>query len=109
MLGNKNSLGIFHTEEFKQMMSQRFSGDKHPQWKADNVGYYGIHTWLNKKYGVPNHCDNPDCIYPRKGTKKWLLKPYRFEWALIKGKEYSRNPKDYMWLCTACHRKYDGN
>jgi hypothetical protein len=91
------------------MMSKRFSGDKHPQWMGNDVGYYGLHAWLNKKYGKPDRCENPDCVYPRQGAKRWLEKPYKFEWALLKGRKYSRDRQDYMWLCTACHRKYDGN
>ena len=109
MLGNKSSLGVKHTEDWKHMMSKPFSGDKHPQWKGDLVGYNGVHRWLNKTYGTPTYCENLKCVYPRQGAKKWLEKPYKFEWALLKGKKYSRDRKDYMWLCTACHRKYDSN
>lgn len=109
MLGNKNSFGVKHTEEWKRDMSRRVSNEGHPLWKGSNAGYLATHKWLNRHYGVPDHCENPDCVYPRQGARKWLEKPYKFEWALLKGKKYSRNRQDYMWLCTACHRKYDGN
>ena len=109
MLGNKNPIGTKHTYEWKQHMSKRMSGESHPQWKGNDVKYNAFHRWLNKTYGKPTYCQNPDCVYPRQGAKKWLVKPYKFEWALLKGKKYSRDRQDYMWLCTACHRKYDGN
>lgn len=109
MLGNKNPIGTKHTKEWKQIMSNRMSGDQHPQWLGNDVGYQGLHMYLNRTYGKPTQCQNLDCVYPRKGAKKILEKPYKFEWALIKGKKYSRDRKDYIWLCTSCHRKYDGN
>jgi hypothetical protein len=72
--------------------------EKHPQWKGDNVGYSGIHTWLRINFGYPNKCDNEACL--AKNIK-------RFEWALIKGKEYERKRENFMQLCVSCHRKYD--
>ncbi len=109
MRGNKNSLGFKHSESQNLYMSKRMSGENHPNWKGGSAGYVSTHKWLSKKYGKPTYCENPGCVYPRQGAKKWLEKPYKFEWALLKGKKYSRDRQDYMWFCTACHRKYDGN
>ena len=72
--------------------------EKHPQWKGDNVGYGGIHTWLRINFGNPYKCENVDCLH--KISK-------RFEWALIKGKKCERKRENFMQMCVSCHRKYD--
>ena len=109
MMGNKNSLGFKHSIETLKKKSEAQKGSKGSNWRGDNVGYVGIHQWLRKNYGKPCICENKDCVYPRKGAKKILLKPFRFEWALIKGKEMKRKRENFIQLCLACHRKYDGN
>ena len=77
-------------------------GDKlenHPQWKGDNIGYNGLHTWLRTVFGWPNKCENKDCGH----------KSMKYEWALIKGKRYERKRENFWQLCVSCHRLYDGN
>src|SRR3990167_9928092 len=76
-------------------------------FKGDDVGYYGIHFWLNRTFGKASRCENKKCYYPRMGAKKFFKKPLRFEWALLKGEEYKRVRSNFMQLCIACHRKYD--
>lgn len=68
---------------------------------AGNTGltkstYNNIHTALKKKYGNAKRC-----VFCDSYTAK------RYEWALIKGREYSTNRDDYLELCPSCHRKYD--
>lgn len=62
------------------------------------IGYCNIHTFLIKNHGNATKCENPRCQFKN---------PKRFEWALKKGKIYSKNIKDYIQLCPSCHRKYD--
>ena len=79
-------------------------------WKGDDVGYDGIHRWLRRTFGKANKCENPKCVYPRNSTHrpiKIILKPARFEWALIKGKSYERKRENYIMLCKSCHSYYD--
>jgi hypothetical protein len=55
-----------------------------------------LHTILrreNKKSNV--------CFFCKTTTAK------AFEFALIKGREYSSNREDYYELCVSCHKKYD--
>ena len=63
-----------------------------------NAEYFRIHNWLSYHYGKASKCENTDCKN---------IKPKRFEWALIKGKQHSRNIENYIQLCPSCHRKYD--
>lgn len=72
-------------------------GEKNNQWKGEKAGYGPLHRWLRVKYGKPNKCESENC-------KKISI---RFSYALIKGREYSRNREDYKMLCQSCHSKYD--
>lgn len=60
--------------------------------------YNRIHKYLVYNYGKASKCENTTCSYPN---------PKRYEWALKKGRKYSKNIKDYLQLCPSCHRKYD--
>jgi len=107
MIGNKYSLGFKQSKETIKKRSEAQKGCKGSNWRDDNIGYTGIHVWLKTTFGKPNKCENKDCVYPRKGAKKTLIKPCWFEWALIKGKEMKRRRENFIMLCLACHRKYD--
>lgn len=59
--------------------------------------YAAIHYWLKHKFGVADRCENKSC----KDVGK------RFEWALKKGKNYEYKRRNFIKLCSKCHRKYD--
>ena len=67
--------------------------EKNPSWKGDEVGYYGLHTWVARKLGKPKKCN-------RCGTTK----AKRYEWANI-SREYKRDLSDWERLCASCHRQ----
>lgn len=69
-----------------------------PKKKRDSLSYANCHNWLRRKHGRATRCDNPNCKIPN---------PQRFEWALLKGRTYSKNVEDYMQMCASCHRIYD--
>ena len=71
--------------------------EDHPLWKGDDIGYGGIHSWVEKHRGVPMKCDQ--C-----GTTKGN----RFECANISG-EYRRSNglDDWKRLCPKCHKLFD--
>ena|SRR3990167_7141713 len=62
--------------------------------------YDWIHHWLVYHYGKANKCENPGCNYPN---------PKKFNWALIKGKDYEQNRDNFWMLCPSCHIKYDAS
>lgn len=70
------------------------SGTNNPWWK-EKPSYSAIHHWLKRNYGKPSSCEM--C----KGNSK------RYEWALLKGKDYEKNRDNFWMLCTSCHHKYD--
>lgn len=73
-------------------------GEEHSQWKGDDVGYSGVHTWVKKEYGQPDKCEQ---------CGKSGLKGHQINWANKSG-EYKRDIKDWLRLCRKCHHKYDG-
>lgn len=83
-------------------------GNKNHKWKGNKVSYRAFHYWLVSNFGPANDCENKGCIYPRVTARgKVLNKPQRFEWALLLGKKYLKNRKNYVKLCSFCHRQYD--
>jgi hypothetical protein len=64
-----------------------------------NIKQYGkIHHWIRYHYGSANKCENKKC-------QATDIKGY--EWALIKGKKYEKNIKNFKQLCRSCHKLYD--
>ncbi len=65
-----------------------------PWFKGNEAGYRAIHTYLSKHFPKTGACD--ECGETR-----------RTEYALIKGREYSRDREDYRELYKLCHNRYD--
>ena len=111
--GEKNhNFGQSPSKETRRRMrasSQRISGDQHPNWKGDKVGYRQLHRWVNKNISRPNKCENSSCVYPREDANgKMMLKPKRLHLANISG-HYKREASDWIRLCPSCHKIYDKN
>ena len=75
----------------------KMMGSENPNWKGDDVGYQSLHDWVERSLGKTKLCEN--C--KRTDRKK-------YEWANKSG-EYERDLKDWIRLCTSCHRKYDSS
>lgn len=68
------------------------TGNRHPNWKSDKVGYNAIHSWIYRTLGKVDRCDN----------KCNNINIKRYEWANISG-EYKRDVIDWKRLCSKCH------
>jgi hypothetical protein len=67
----------------------------HPSWwKGDDAGYEAIHRYLRQHF-------------PKTGTCEQCGIKARTDYALIKGRTYSRDRSDYRELCRRCHIGYD--
>lgn len=77
-------------------MMAPYVGEKHPQWKGDEVGYGALHLWIRTHKPKPADGRCEDC-----GKVKPL------EAANISGK-YLRDVNDFEWICRKCHMKKDG-
>ena len=74
----------------KGIIWEEMKGDNHPQWKADNVGYFALHGWIQRTLGKASKCVN--------GHKARI-----YHWANISG-EYKRDLSDWHELCPSCNR-----
>lgn len=96
--------------EYKKMMSDRHkgqiawnknrkspehSGERHHEWKGDDVGYQALHGWVYRQLGKPSKCENCNTTTAKK-----------FHWANI-SREYKRDILDWKRLCASCHYHYD--
>lgn len=82
-------------ETIKKMVDKARRGEENHNWKGDDVGYFSLHAWVNRKLGRPRVCDH--C-----GTTS----AKRYEWANKCGL-YKRDVNDWLRLCKSCHVKYD--
>jgi len=79
-------------------------GKLNPQWKGKSVkskytrNYARVHKWLKVNFGKADKCENPKCKCP---------KPKQYEWALKKRHRYEYKRKNFIKLCSSCHKKYD--
>lgn len=73
-----------------------FKKENSPRWKGDEVGYWGIHSWIKRNYGKASKCEICGVL----GAK-------RYEWA-SKNHVYTRDISEWTQVCTSCHRKIDG-
>ena len=67
------------------------------RWKGNNVGYRGLHIWVENNLGKPHICRY--C-----GRKD--LRHRQYQWANI-DKKYKRNLNDWIRLCVKCHKAFD--
>ena len=67
--------------------------------RKDQLGYRGLHRWVERKLGIPTECSF--C------KKKSIPKIRRtIQWA-NKSREYKKDINDWIPLCIPCHKKYD--
>jgi hypothetical protein len=76
--------------------------EQNGNWKGDNAGYQGIHTWIIRNYGKPKKCEK--C---HKKSDENSLKNY-IHWANMSN-TYKRERTDWLQLCAKCHYHYDRN
>lgn len=69
-------------------------GELNINWKGNDVGYFALHAWVNRKLGKAKTCEY--C-----GTNN-----SRVEWA-NKSHQYKRTTNDWIQLCKKCHYEYD--
>lgn len=64
-------------------------------WKGNDVGYHGLHKWIQRHKGKADKCE-----------KCGILNAKKYEWANISG-EYKRDVDDFMSMCVSCHILFD--
>ena len=70
----------------------RFSKEKHPNWKGENVV---PHSWIKK---IKGKAEQYNCeICNKKQAKEWSNKNHK----------YKKDEKDWQAICVKCHQIYD--
>lgn len=80
-------------------MILKISGSNNYSWKGDEVGNDALHEWLIKNMVKPDSC--PRCI--RKIKLHLCNVSPRYD-----KRTYTRDFKNWLWLCARCHLEYDG-
>jgi hypothetical protein len=90
----KPKLEHIHTEDSKKRIGIGHLNEKNGMWKGNNADLGALHNWIRRRKLKPEFCE-----------KCHKEKPY--DLANKEGKNYTRNPNDYEWLCRSCHTKLD--
>jgi len=83
---------------FKNKEQPSIKGEKNGFWKGDEVGYFALHNWVRRNYGIPTKCE--EC-------GKEIESGKGIQWANVSG-EYKRDRDDWEALCVRCHVMKDG-
>jgi hypothetical protein len=95
MVGNKLTPVKYGSDNYFGRV--KFKGKDHGMWKGDAVGYYALHTWLERELGHPEKCE----LCGKDG-----LTAQAIHWANKSGR-YLRDLTDWLRLCSKCHWHYD--
>lgn len=82
-------------------------GDLHPQWKADEVGYRGLHQRIHRERGAASQYTCVDC---GRQAQEWSYDYQDSNEVREKGGYqllYSPNVDHYDPRCTICHKAFD--
>lgn len=91
--GRKNpKLSEVRKEMFKKGLLNH-SNENNSMWKGDQVGRAALHEWIAKNKPKPILCERCN-----KNRKLELSS---------NDHTYTRNIKDWEWICRSCHRKKD--
>ena len=95
-LKRKQELGYLNNPATRKKMSIAKSGEKNGNWKGNKVKYRAIHKW------VRNHKPKP-----KYNLCEFCHKRKIYDCANIKNHKYTRNFKDWKFLCKKCHKHFD--
>jgi len=78
---------------WRKRISEGQKGEKHPNWKGNDVGYSALHKWVYRNL--------------KKGTECCLCKRTKNLQFANKTGKYLRDRNDWLTLCCKCHCKFD--
>jgi len=84
---------VEQTPESRKKISESKLGEKAYNWKGDNAGYFAIHVWLRSHFPKPKVCALCGQRPPE-------------QIANVTG-NYSRDFKNWKYMCTRCHFYFD--
>ena len=99
---NKGQSGT-HFSLATEFKKGELKGKKNYNWKGNQVGYFGLHTWLQRVLGKARLCNNRKKQFLPFGCTR-ISETYH--WA-NRSRKYERNVNDWISLCISCHLKSD--
>jgi hypothetical protein len=82
-----------YSPETRRKIAISRMGSKNPEWKGSNVGYRGIHEWVDERLGH---------LKPRFGICAICGKRKKLDSHNLSGK-FTRNPSNWLNVCRKCH------
>lgn len=73
--------------------------EKNPNWVGDKIGRHAVHDWIKRRFPKPTLCQICKIKEPMDLANK--SKTYN-------KKTYTRDLKNWSWLCRRCHMISDG-
>jgi|TARA_Y100000310_G_C20428593_1_gene690277 hypothetical protein len=106
---HKRNIGLANTGKKRTKEARlKMSKVKLAKSKENKYTYRQIHYWLVAHFGLAKQCEYCKVLPEDYRTAKGLpSKRYPIQYALIKGKQHSRNRESYICLCYGCHGEYD--
>ena len=96
---NKGNTGRKFPPEHRERMRLAKLGQRNPMWKGDNVCNDALHHWIHRHFPKPELCQICNDKTP-------------YDIANINSKynpeTYTRDLKNWRWLCRRCHMESDG-
>ena len=94
----KTNKGISKSIEHRQKLSTSKMAGNNPMWKGTQAGIDALHIWVAKRLKKPKCCS-----YCGKRRKLDLAN----RWPTYNKKTYTRELKNWRWLCRRCHMILD--
>jgi len=91
---SKAHKGMKRTKEHRENTSKAMRGSKNHRWKGEDANKNSKHRYVSKIKPKPKGCE-------------FCGKKRRLALANLQNHNYTKNPKDYVWLCYSCHKKFD--
>ena len=101
-IGLANSIalkGRIQSTETKRKIGKANTGKNNGMWKGNKIGFQALHGWIKT-----NH-KNPDLCQICKKVPPYDLANINPKY---NPKTYTRNIKNWEWLCRKCHMEKDG-
>lgn len=99
----ESHLGEKFTEERKKKISESHLGAKNPNWKGNELGYYGFHARIKNTKTRQARCERCGVVNGK------LDLSFEDHTAGERSPEkYNLDPNSYHWFCRRCHMILDG-
>ena len=94
-----NTRNAAKNPERNKKIAEANRGKKSEMWKGDSVGRSALHAWIKRNSVKPEKCQKCNLVSPYDLANKSLK---------YNKKTYTRDFRNWEWLCRKCHMVKDG-